>query len=198
VDRDGQAVRILSAHARDTVLRARNTARVVAAVILIGAPGAGKSSVLEALATLHDIEDVEHGAIEAEQLSLGRPLLRASRWVPQLEAVLSLQREAGRRRFLVSATVVSAEDLAAVRNATAAELALVVCLSASCETVAARIEAREPDRWPGKLALIERARKLASSTPGLPGVDLVINTEQRAAQDVAAEIFAAMRSRGML
>jgi len=171
---------------------------VVAALVLIGAPGSGKSSVLEALATLHDNHDVEHGALEAEQLSLGRPLLNASSWVPQLDAVLSLQREAGRRRFLLSATVVSAEDLAAVRRASAAEQLLVVCLAASPETVAARIGVREPDHWPGKAPLIERARRLALSTPGLPGVDLLIGTEHRDASDVADEIFQEMRSRGML
>ncbi len=171
---------------------------MVAALVVIGAPGAGKSSVLEELATLHDIHDLEHGALEAEQLSLGRPLLPASSWAAQLAAVLSLQREAGRRRFLISATVVSAGDLAAVRAATAAERLLVVCLSASPETVAARIDAREPDRWPGKAPLIERARRLALSTPGLPGVDLVIGTEQRDARDVAAEILGEMRRAGML
>ena len=154
--------------------------------------------MLEALATLHDIEAVEHGAIEAEQLSLGRPLLPASSWVPQLDAVLSLQREAGRRRFLISATVETAEDLAALRNATAAESLLVVCLSASPETVAVRIDAREPDHWPGKLPLIARARLLASSTPSLLVIDLVIDTEQRGAEDVAAEILHAMRLRAML
>ncbi len=171
---------------------------MVVALVLIGAPGAGKSSVLEALATLHDIEDVEHGALEAEQLSLGRPLLPASSWVPQLDAVLSLQREAGRQRFLLSATVVSGEDLAALRRATAAERLLVVCLSASPETVAARIGAREPDRWPGKSPLIERARRLALRAPGLPGLDLLISTEHRDAEDVAAEVFQEMRRRGML
>ncbi len=171
---------------------------MVVALVLIGSPGAGKSSVLEALATLHDIEDIEHGAIEAGQLSLGRPLLPASSWVRQLDAVLSLQREAGRRRFLISATVETAEDLAAVRNATAAELLLVICLSASSETVAARIDAREPDHWPGKLPLIARARRLASTTPRLPGIDLTINTERRVAEDVAAEILEEMRDRGML
>jgi len=175
-----------------------DTAHMVAAVVLIGSPGVGKSSVLEELATLHDIEAIEHGAIESEQLSLGRPLLPASSWIRQLETVLSLQRDAGRRRFLLSATVVSAEDLAALRKATAAELLLVVCLSASPETVAARIDAREPDRWPGKAPLIARARALASSTPRLPGIDVVIDTEQRVAQDVAAEILEAMRRRGML
>lgn len=171
---------------------------MVVALVLIGSPGAGKSSVLEALATLHDIEDVEHGALEAETLSLGRPLLPANDWLPQLRAVLSLQRDAGRSRFLISATGVSADQLAAVKAATAADRSLVVCLSASPDTVAARIDAREPDRWPGKLPLMDRARKLALLNPGLPGIDIVINTEQRAAEDVAAEIFEEMRLRGML
>ena len=171
---------------------------MVAALVLIGAPGSGKTSVLEAVGMLHDIEAIDHGAIEAEQLSLGRPLLPASSWVPQLAAVLSLQREAGRRRFLISATVETAEDLAALRTAVGAERLLVVSLSASAETVAARIDKREPDRWPGKAPLIARARRLASSTPRLPGIDLVIDTEQRAAEDVAAEILGVMRHREML
>jgi chloramphenicol 3-O-phosphotransferase len=171
---------------------------VISALILTGAPGAGKSSVLEELATLHDIEDVEHGAIEAESLSLGLPLLPASSWVAQLDAVLALQRAAGRRRFLISATCATAEELAGVKGTTAAELLLVVCLRASPETVAARIDAREPDRWPGKGTLIARARRFAVSTPHLPGIDLVIDTEQRAAEEVAAEVLEVMRDRGML
>ncbi|MGO9489109.1 MAG: hypothetical protein ACLQBB_08810 [Solirubrobacteraceae bacterium] len=171
---------------------------MVAALILTGAPGTGKTSVLEALATLHDIEAIEHGAIEAEQLSLGLPLLPASSWVAQLEAVLALQREAGRRRFLISATVETAEDLAAAGSATAADLLLVVCLRASSEIVAARIDAREPDHWPGKAPLMDRARRLAVSTPRLPGIDVVIDTEQRVAGDVAAEILRAMWRKGML
>jgi hypothetical protein len=174
------------------------TALVVSTVAIIGAPGAGKTSALESLATLHDIHDVEHGALEAEQFSLGRPLLSATSWVAQLDAVLSIQREAGRRRFLISATVETAEELGAVRTATRADLLLVVCLTASPETVASRIDAREPDRWPGKGPLIARARQLAASTPDLPGIDLVIDTEQRRADDVATEIFDAMRARGML
>jgi hypothetical protein len=54
--------------------------------------------------------------------------------VRQLDAVLSLQREAGRRTFPISATVETAEDLAAVA----------------------------------------RARRLASSTPRLSGIDLSV------------------------
>jgi chloramphenicol 3-O-phosphotransferase len=153
---------------------------------------------LEALATLHEIERVEHGAIEAEQLSLGWPLLAADNWVAQLEAILSLQRDAGRRLFLFSATVETEGDLAAVRSACGAQLTLVVCLTASPDVVARRIDAREPDRWPGKAPLIERARRLARAVPELAQVDLVIDTEQRDAEDVAAEVFAAMRERGLV
>jgi ribose 1,5-bisphosphokinase PhnN len=171
---------------------------MIVAVVLIGSPGAGKSSVLEELATLHEIERVEHGTLEGEKLSLGWPLLPASAWVGQVESLLSFQRDAGRRLFLVSATVESAAELDKLRTAVAADQLLVVCLSASPETVAARIDAREPDRWPGKQPLIERARRLALSTPQLPAVDLVIETEGRVAQDVAGEIFRAMRERGML
>ena len=153
--------------------------------------------MLEALATLHEIEHIEHGALEAERLSLGWPPLPASSWVAQLQANLSLQREAGRRLFLISATAESAEELAAVRAATAAAELLVVCLTAPPDTVAARIEAREPDHWPGKRSLIERARRLARPTAALPGVDVVIGTDEREAADVAAEIFRQMRERGI-
>ncbi len=171
---------------------------MITALILTGAPGAGKSSVLEELATLLDIEDVEHGAIEAESLSLGRPLLPASSWVAQLDAVLALQRAAGRQRFLISATCATAEELAGVIGATAAESLLVVCLRASPEAIAARLEDREPDRWPGKAPLIARAQRYAVSAPRLPGIGLVIDTEERHAEDVATEILEAMRGEGML
>jgi hypothetical protein len=154
--------------------------------------------VLEALASLHEAKRIEHGALESEQLSLGWPLLPAAAWMPHLGALLSLQRDAGRRLFLISATVEDPAELAAVRAATAADLALVVCLTASPDVVVARIDAREPDRWPGKGPLIERARRLARSNARLPAVDLVIDTEERTPEGVAAEIFRAMEDHGVL
>ncbi len=171
---------------------------MIAALVLIGAPGSGKSSVLEALMTLLELDGVDYGAIESEQLSLGWPPLPAAEWTHQLGVVLALQREAGRRRFLAVATVESAGELGDVVAATRADVPLVVCLCASPDTVAARIGDREPDRWPGKAPLIAHARELARTVPELDAIDLRIDTEDRRPEEVAAEVYEEMRSRGLI
>ena len=66
------------------------------ALVLIGGPGSGKSSVLEALGTMLEIDGVQFGAIETEQLARGWPWLNATQWMPQLEAVIELQRRCRR------------------------------------------------------------------------------------------------------
>lgn len=166
---------------------------VTAALVLTGAPGTGKTSVLEALTTLLEIDEVAYGAIECEQLAWGSPWLRPAEWVPILAAVISLQRQAGRRLSLVVATTESHAELRAVLGAVAAERVLVVCLDAPPATVAVRIAAREPDAWPGKAALIAHARELAKSIPALTGVDLVLDTEARDPVAVAGAIRDALR-----
>jgi chloramphenicol 3-O-phosphotransferase len=130
-----------------------------------------------------------YGAIEAEQLAWGSPLLPADVWLPQLAVVLKIQREAGRRLFLVAATTETAAELSGVVAATAADPVLVVALTASPETLARRLESREPDSWPGKKSLIAHAVALAPLIPALDGVDVVIDTEARSPADLAEEIF---------
>ena len=148
--------------------------------------------------TLLEIDDVEYGAMESEQLSMGSPLLPASQWTPQLEAVLALQRQIGRRLFLVAATAETADELRAVISATCADRVLVVCLSAPGETVASRLAGGEPDRWPGKQRLIAHARALAQSIPNLAGVDLVLETDSQEAEVVAARVRDAMKAAGLM
>jgi chloramphenicol 3-O-phosphotransferase len=167
------------------------------AVLLTGAPGAGKSSVLEKLATLLEIEGLEFGALESEQLGWGSPWLSGEPWLGQLRAVLELQRRAGRRGFLIAATTETSDELAAVRDAIAVDQLLPVLLVVSPEVAAARIDRREPDAWPGKQGLIEHSRYLAVSMRDLAGIDIRIDTDAREAGDVAVELREALRSHGL-
>jgi cytidylate kinase len=171
---------------------------VVAALLLTGAPGTGKSSALEALSTLLEIDAVSYGAIEAEQLAWGWPWLRVEEAAEQLDSVLAIQRRAGRRLFLVAGGVEDAEEMRLLTGALSADLRLVVCLSAPPDVVASRLEQREPDHWPGKLDLIRRARELALTMPRVEGIDLIIDTTAADARRVAAQIHDAMDAHGLL
>ncbi len=144
-------------------------------------PGAGKSSVLEKLATLLEIDGIPFGALESEQLGWGSPWLYGESWLKQLRTVLELQRQAGRRMFLIAATAETTKELSALVEAIAVDEAASVLLSAPADVLAARIDARGPDVWPGKLQLVEHARDLATSRQDLAGIDLRINTEGRCA-----------------
>jgi energy-coupling factor transporter ATP-binding protein EcfA2 len=65
-----------------------------AALVLTGAPGAGKSAVLESLSGLLGDEGVGHAAFESEQLAWGEPWLSLEATMPQLAALCRLQRDA--------------------------------------------------------------------------------------------------------
>ena len=168
---------------------------MIAAVVLIGAPGAGKSAVLDALAMLLEQNGVEHGAIESEELTRGFPPLPNAALLEQLAAVVDRQLGAGRRLFLVAFTAESDAELRAVLAVTGAQRTLVVCLRAPADVLAERVQEREPDAWPGKPALIAHARALAGEVPALDGIDLVLDTGARDADDLARAVLAAMRER---
>jgi hypothetical protein len=170
----------------------------VPAVVITGGPGTGKSSVLGALTSLLDRAGVEHGAIESEQLAWGTPWLSDARVREQLVEVVRLQRSYGRRLFLVVATTETHEDLQGLLDAIGAELSFVVCLRAPGDVAAARVLAREPERWAGRDALAVHARELADTIPALAGVDLVLDTDGRDEESVAADLLAALQARGIV
>lgn len=172
--------------------------RLGAALILTGAPGSGKSEVLDALSTLLEIDEIPFGALEEDELSRGWPWMSADRWLSQLAAVVALQREIGRETFLVTATTEDERQLRGVIDALGADRVLVVCLVAPAEVLAARVAAREPDSWPGKAALIDHARELADRIPSIAGIDVVLRTDGRERSEVAAEIKELLRIHGIV
>jgi len=166
------------------------------AVVLTGAPGAGKSTVLEKSQPCSRSTQ-SSSELESEQLGWGSPWLDDEWRLRQLKAVMEIQRQAGRRLFLIAATTETSRELAAVIGAIAADEHVAVLLSAPADVVAARIEAREPDSWPGKLALIDHARELATSMQALTGIDLRIRTDDRSVTDVALELRDRLRDGGV-
>lgn len=166
--------------------------------ILTGAPGTGKTSVLDELSTMLEADQVPFGAIETEQLARGWPWLGAAEWIPQLAAVISLQRASGRDTFIIVATTETEHELRAVAEAVGGDRVIAVCLAAAGEVVARRIAEREPDAWPGNVALIEHARQLAEEIPRIAGLDVVLDTEDREPASVARELRRALTERGVL
>jgi adenylate kinase len=165
------------------------------AIVITGPPGAGKSSVLARLTTLLEIEGVAFGALESEQLGWGSPWLEDEPWLAQLAAVMRVQREAGRRLFLIVATTETTDGLTAVHEAIAAERRITVLLQAAPETVAARIAEREPDLWPGKQRLVAHARELAVTMEALAGVDIRLQSEGDVTATTASLFRALLRLR---
>jgi broad-specificity NMP kinase len=158
------------------------------ALILTGAPGAGKSTVLAAVSNLLAADGVVHGALETEQLMWGDPWLSFEQGMEQLATLVRMQMGYGRAVFLLAATTETAAQLDGVRAAVAAPRSVVVALRARPETVRARILAREPEHWSGREALAEHAAALATTIPALGGIDLVLDTDGAHPVDVARRV----------
>jgi energy-coupling factor transporter ATP-binding protein EcfA2 len=164
------------------------------AVLIIGAPGAGKSTVLEAVSGVLSERGVAHACFEREQLEWGEPWLAPEAALPVLATFCRALREAGRTTFVVTATKA---ELQATLGALGADRAAVVALEVPPDVAAARVAAREPDWWEGKAALVAHSRELAAAIPALPGVDFVMANAGRDARATAVAIVDELAARGL-
>ena len=126
------------------------------ALVLTGAPGAGKTAVLEALSDQLVVEDVRHAMVETEALTSAYPPLDDDQWLEPIQAVSGLYRRCGYPLLLVAATVESGEDLRRLLAAVGADEHAVVRLEAEPQTLHQRIVEREPAGWSGLDELLAR------------------------------------------
>ena len=161
------------------------------AVVITGPPGAGKTTVLTALVDALSGDDIAHAAIEVEMLVWTHPALTDEQWARLVRSACELYREAGHRLLLVARTLETDADVAELLDAVGADEVFLVRLEAQPKSLVERIIEREPPSWSGLSGLVEHAQNLAATMPGLAGIDLVLSTEGKRAEDVAARIRAA-------
>lgn len=158
------------------------------ALVLIGPPGAGKSSVLEALSDALVVDDVRHAMVETEALTSAHPPLDDDQWLAPVGAVCGLYRRFGYGLLLVAATVEADEDLRALVDAVSADEHVVVRLEAEATTLRRRVIDREPEGWSGLDELVAASGRLAPVIAHLDGIALALSTEGQRPEAVAARI----------
>jgi ribose 1,5-bisphosphokinase PhnN len=160
----------------------------VFALVLTGPPGAGKTSVLEALSDALVDDDISHAAVETEALTSTHPPLDDEEWFAHIEAACRLHRSQGQRLLLVATTVESDGDLRGVLRAIGADEHVVVRLEAEPATLAQRIVEREPEGWSGLDQLVAASARLGPVIAGLDGVALTLSTEGARPVEVSTRI----------
>ena len=158
------------------------------ALVLTGPPGAGKTSVLEALTDALSAEDVRHATVEVEALTSAHPPLNDEQWPMPVEAICGLYRQFGYDLLLIAVTVKSERDLCGLLDAIGADEHVVVRLEAHPETLRRRIVEREPDTLTELDVLVAVSARLSPLIAGLDGIALALTTEGKRPAAVAERI----------
>jgi len=156
--------------------------------VITGPPGAGKSEVA---ASLHDSlgeSGVDAALVEADEIGRSHPPLERTRSAEHLRMLADSYREFGCTILIVTATIEDDAHRREILAAAGADGHLLVRLEADPITLRDRILAREPAGWQGLPDLLNASRQLAEAMPALPGVDIVLGTEDARPAEVAGRI----------
>jgi adenylate kinase family enzyme len=164
----------------------------VLAIVITGPPGAGKTSVLTALSDALSDDDVAHAAVEVETLAWTHPALSDEQRAQHIRLNCQLYRDEGHTLLVLAYTLETDADVAELLAAVGADDTFLVRLEAQPAALVERITARESACWSGLPRLVEHARELASSMPGLASIDVVLSTEGQRPEDVAMRLRAAL------
>jgi predicted kinase len=166
---------------------------IVKVVVLSGAPGAGKSSLAEEMFDQLQERDVRHAVIDVDALCLSYPFRAGDPYnsVTAIENVASVWANFSRQgigRLVLVRVVESRADVERLLAAVPGGRATVCHLAASPSTVEERIRRREAGS--STESLVARGRQLAAMAPDADFVDIVLETDGKALDELAMELLA--------
>jgi cytidylate kinase len=167
----------------------------VFAVVITGAPGAGKTTYLTALTDALADEEIAHAVIDADEVSWAYPYPDLKGRARYVRRAWQAYRDEGHDVLLLGEVVESGEHLAELLAAVEADDHLLVRLTAPYALLRQRILAREPMEWSGTDHLIEETRRWAEVIDGLDGVHVSVDTARVSPPQAAALIRAERRDK---
>jgi cytidylate kinase len=167
----------------------------VFAVLITGAPGAGKTTYLTALTDALADDEIAHAVIDADDVSWAYPYPDLAARAEYLGRASGAHRDRGHDLMLVGEVVESGEHLAQLLAAVGADDHMLVRLTAPYLLLRQRILAREPVEWSGTDHLLEETKRWARVIDELDGAHLTVDTVRTSPSRAAALIRAERRDK---
>jgi predicted kinase len=158
-------------------------------LFLHGSPGAGKTTLAEAVAELLREADLPHGVIDLDELARVHPYQDHSFARENLRAIWPHYAALPGIRLLVAGVIESERELVLLRDALVGANVVVCELTAPEAVLKARVTAREPNEfW---RAGLRRWVDVYHARTDLDGIrDFFVSTDDRSEEDAAREIIA--------
>ena len=166
------------------------------AVIVSGAPGAGKTTTLTALSDAIVEAGVPHASADVDELAWAYPFPDVHGRCEHVRVWAEAHRAAGSDLLLVAEAIEAPSHLQELLAAIGADDHLLTSLTAPLDILRARIVGREPPDWHGLEYLLAETEPLERVAAELDGVHLVVDTTATTPREAAERIRAELlRSR---